>query len=89
MRKSDKFAWMNPPQFWMGGRLATDLIAVTNDPKDIDDGFWAITTTFDGRFTGAKFSNLQECNWNEPYKPLKRKVWNSSHSRERLLRNGR
>ncbi|MEY4100879.1 MAG: hypothetical protein RLZZ567_121, partial [Actinomycetota bacterium] len=42
----------------MGGQLATDLIATTNNPADIDDGFWAISTTFDGAFTGAKFGKV-------------------------------
>ena len=66
----------------MGGHLATDLIAVTNDPKDIDDGFWAVTTTFDGHFTGAKFANLEERTWSEQYRPLQSKKWSSSHSKE-------
>ena len=73
---------MNDPQFWMGGRLASDLIAVTNDPKDIDDGFWAITTTFDGQFTGAKFAKVEESEWITPYKPLRSKKWSTSHSKE-------
>jgi para-aminobenzoate synthetase component 1 len=73
---------MNEPQFWMGGRLATGLIAVTNDPKDIDDGFWAVTTTFDGQFTGAKFAKVEERAWSEKYRPLQSNKWNSSHSKE-------
>ena len=63
----------------MGGRLATDLIEITNDPSDIDDGFWAITTTFDGKFTGAKFAKIIEAQWNQPYKPILKSNWISSH----------
>lgn len=63
----------------MGGRLATDLVEITNDPSDIDDGFWAITTTFNGAFTGAKFAKVIEREWQKPYKPLKRNNWISSH----------
>jgi para-aminobenzoate synthetase component 1 len=71
---------MNEPFFWMGGRLATDLIQITNDPNEIDDGFWAITTTFDGQFTGAKFANVIESEWPHPYQPLQSKLWSSSHN---------
>ena len=70
---------MNEPFFWMGGRLATDLIQITNDPNEIDDGFWAITTTFDGQFTGAKFGKVIKSRWPHPYQPLQSKTWSSSH----------
>ncbi|MEN9736523.1 MAG: hypothetical protein RL129_1234 [Actinomycetota bacterium] len=83
---------MNEPFFWMGGRLATDLIQITNDPNEIDDGFWAITTTFDGQFTGAKFGNVIESRWAYPYQPLQSKSWNSSHNQnqyQQLVENFR
>lgn len=73
---------MESAYFWMGGQLATELIATTNDPKDLDDGFWAITTTFDGQFTGAKFGKISESNWNHPYRPLQSDKWISSHSKD-------
>lgn len=66
----------------MGGRLATDLIQITNNPTDIDDGFWAITTTFDGEFTAAKFATVIEEQWSHPYKPLSSSEWKSSHSKD-------
>lgn len=72
---------MNKPQFWMGGLSATDLIAVTNDPKDIDDGFWAVSTSFDGHFTGAKFGTIEKKEWSAPYRPLQSREWISSHDR--------
>lgn len=50
---------MNQPVFWMGGRLATDLIDVSEDPSCLDDGgFWAVTTTFEGAFLAAKFATV-------------------------------
>ena len=73
---------MNESYFWMGGRLATDLIAITHDPKDLDSGFWAITTTFDGNFTAAKFGKVINEDWNFPYQPLRISSWESSHAKE-------
>lgn len=69
----------------MGGRLATDLIELTNDPSDIDDGFWAITTTFDGAFTGAKFAKTIETKWQQPYKALTKSNWTSSHDADKYM----
>jgi len=44
----------------MGGRLATDLVEVSEDPKCLDDGgFWAVSTTFENQFTAAKFATVQ------------------------------
>jgi len=45
--------------FWMGGRLATGLAEITHDPQALDDGgFWAVSTTFEGAFTAARFENV-------------------------------
>ncbi len=45
--------------FWMGGRLATDLVEVSHDPQCLDDGgFWAVSTTFENQFTAAKFATV-------------------------------
>lgn len=60
---------MNQPMFWMGGRLATDLVEISHDPSCLDDGdFWAVSTTFEGAFTAAKFatvvdSDFPDANW--------------------------
>ena len=44
----------------MGGRLATDLVEVSDDPKCLNDGgFWAVSTTFENQFTAAKFATVQ------------------------------
>jgi para-aminobenzoate synthetase component 1 len=45
----------------MGGRLATDLIEISNDPTSLEDGgFWAVSTTFEGGFIAAKFATVTE-----------------------------
>ena len=50
---------ISQPFFWMNGVLATDLIEITDDSGALDDGgFWAVSTTFEGRQTYAKFANV-------------------------------
>jgi len=45
--------------FWMNGRLATGLSKISHDPAALDDGgFWAVTTNFEGKFTGARFETV-------------------------------
>ena len=47
--------------FWMNGRLATELISISHDPADLSDGgFWAVSTTFEGVFTAARFATVIE-----------------------------
>ena len=49
----------NTSLFWMGGRLATDLVDVSHDPECLSDGgFWAVSTTFENHFTAAKFATV-------------------------------
>jgi para-aminobenzoate synthetase component 1 len=49
------------PIFWMGNRYATNLQLVTNDPREItEDGFWAVSITFEGQWTCAKFSEVKQ-----------------------------
>lgn len=66
----------------MGGIYATELLEITNDPRKIDDGFWAVTSTFDGKFTAAKFGKIEEKSWQSPYTPLTKIDWNSSHNKK-------
>jgi para-aminobenzoate synthetase component 1 len=48
----------------MGGVLARDLIEVSSDPRCLADGdFWAISTTYEGKFRAAKFKTIT----NEPF----------------------
>lgn len=50
--------------FWMGGRLATDLVEISDDPSCLDDGdFWAVSTTFEGVFTAAKFATVVDADF--------------------------
>ncbi len=45
----------------MGGRLATNLQEISNDPAVLDDGrFWAVVITFEGTKTFARFENVVE-----------------------------
>ena len=47
------------PIFWMGNRYATGLQRVTHDPSEItNDGFWAISISFEGRWTCANFAQV-------------------------------
>ena len=49
----------NTSLFWMGGRLATDLVEISHDPECLSDGgFWAVSTTFENHFTAAKFATV-------------------------------
>ena len=59
--------------------MATELIEVTNDPNKLNDGdFWAVTTTFDGKFTAAKFANLNSSlNFEHKWEPVQSE-WASS-----------
>ena len=50
--------------FWMGGRLATDLVEISHEPSCLDDGdFWAVSTTFEGAFTAAKFTTVVDADF--------------------------
>lgn len=43
----------------MGGRLAYDLQEISHDPARLDDpGFWAVTATFEGEWTCARFGRV-------------------------------
>ncbi len=63
----------------MGGRLATDLVDVSHDPRCLDDGgFWAVSTTFENHFTAAKFATVQQAPFPAAaWSPLQGS-WNSS-----------
>lgn len=56
----------------MGGRLATELIEVSHDPSCLNDGqFWAVSTTFEGAFTAAKFATVVHADFpNASWNPI-------------------
>ena len=70
-------------QFWMGGRLATQLEEISSDPSVLEDGnFWAIVITFEGEATFARFATVEdaqfpESEWDEIATP-----WHSSFDRD-------
>jgi para-aminobenzoate synthetase component I len=63
---------MEQPMFWMGGRLASELVEISHDPSCLDDGdFWAISTTFEGVFTAAKFATVIDADFPDaPWAPI-------------------
>ncbi|MEN9698668.1 MAG: hypothetical protein RL448_623, partial [Actinomycetota bacterium] len=72
------------PQFWMGGRHATELMEVTEDPSKLNDGnFWAITSDFKGKFTAARFNKVEtNTSFNFTWKPVSGK-WQSSFNQNK------
>lgn len=58
--------------FWMGGRLASELVEISHDPSCLDDGdFWAVSTTFEGAFTAAKFATVIDADFPDaPWTPI-------------------
>ncbi len=48
------------PFAWFGGRLATGLLEVTDDPAVLDRaGWWAVLLTFEGRAVCARFADVR------------------------------
>ena len=74
------------PMFWMGGRFATDLVEVSHDPQCLDDGqFWAVSQTFEGGFTAAKFASVIDAPFPvTPWTPIKG-TWVSSLTRDEYI----
>lgn len=64
--------------FWMGGRFATDLVEISHDQSCLDDGdFWAVSTTFEGAFTAAKFATVVDAEFpNATWSPIQSQ-WHS------------
>ena len=69
--------------FWMGGRLATDLIEISDDPSCLDDGdFWAVSTTFEGAFSAAKFASVVDADFPDgTWEPIDSQ-WQSDPNKE-------
>lgn len=72
--------------FWMGGRLATELIEVSHDPSCLDDGeFWAVSTSFEGGFTAARFGSVTQASFPlSEWLPCEGK-WESSLNRDAYI----
>lgn len=49
--------------FWMGGRLATNCVEISDDPSSLDKpGFWAVVKSFEGKFIAARFAKVEQAN---------------------------
>ena len=55
--------------FWMGNRLATNCVEISNDPASLNKpGFWAVVNTFEGEWICARFANVIDA-------PLPQSAW--------------
>ncbi len=72
--------------FWMGGRLASELVEISHDPSCLDDGdFWAISTTFEGAFTAAKFATVIDADFPDaPWMPITTH-WRSAPNQQQYI----
>jgi para-aminobenzoate synthetase component 1 len=73
-------------QMWMGGTHATNLVEVTDDASKLDDGsFWAISISFEGKATFARFADISRVDFpSAPWKPLGEQ-WISSQSQSQYI----
>ena len=70
----------------MNGRLATQLISISHDPADLSDGgFWAVSTTFEGGFTAARFATVIEAEFPHHRWEKLEGVWKSSRSQSEFI----
>jgi para-aminobenzoate synthetase component 1 len=67
---------------YAGGRLATGLLDISDDPSVLDSGgFWAVVGTFEGRWTLARFATVTEAappHARRPWRGLPVDGWTSS-----------
>jgi len=74
------------PIFWMGNRYATNLQLVTNDPQKItEDGFWAVSITFEGKWTCAKFSEVKQSDFTSDGSEFVTSNFSSSMSQQEFV----
>ena len=72
--------------FWMNGRLATELLQISHDPEDLSDGgFWAVSTTFEGGFTAARFGRVVEADFPRHAWEKLEGTWRSSRSESEYM----
>ncbi|MSO42752.1 MAG: anthranilate synthase component I family protein [Candidatus Planktophila sp.] len=70
----------------MNGRLATELIEISHDPADLSDGsFWAVSTTFEGGFTAARFATVIDADFPHHAWEKLEGVWRSSRSESEYM----
>lgn len=74
--------------FWMGGKLATGLLEISDDVTDMrKPGLWAVVGSFENQWILARFAN-----WDfvplpnaSPWSPLAAHDWSSSFSRDQYI----
>jgi para-aminobenzoate synthetase component 1 len=70
----------------MNGRLATDLIEISHEPADLaKSGFWAVSTTFEGSFTAARFGRVVDADFPAHKWEKLEGAWNSSRSEAQYI----
>ena len=73
--------------FWMGGRLASDLVEISHDPSCLEDGsFWAVSTTFEGAFVAAKFATVSDADFPDATWHPVTSPWNSELAHDGYIR---
>ena len=70
----------------MNGRFASGLVEISHDPSVVDDGrFWAISTTFEGAFTAARFESVVEMDFPQNQWQQLTGLWSSSKSQDEYM----
>ena len=79
---------MSGELFWMGGRLATQVLEISHDPASLEeDGFWAVQVDYEGQWTLIRFQDVVERSFpesNESF-PGDLAEWDSTLSREAYI----
>lgn len=72
------------PMAWVGGRLATDLVELTDDWSRLDSGgWWAVVADFEGTARLARFAQLVEAPLpSAPWQGPPQEAWRSSMDRD-------
>ena len=70
----------------MGGRLATNLQEISNDPAVLDDGrFWAVSISFEGVARFARFADISEAKYERrEWTPLSQQ-WSTSQNENEYI----
>jgi para-aminobenzoate synthetase component 1 len=72
----------------MGGRLAYDLLEISDDPSSLDhSGFWAVSTSFEGTWICARFGKVvaaQRPPMENPWRKLGQ-PWKSSFTKSAFM----
>jgi len=70
---------LDSSMFWMNGKLARDLLEVSYDPASLDQpGFWAVSVSFEGRWTCARFGTVVAADFPEVEWSMIKGRWESS-----------